>query len=105
MKHGLKFAFANLIANVFVFIGKVGIVVTNCYCLYFLMQYRHDIDEVNSIWGPILVVAVVSYLAASLFLSLFDQAIMALLTCLCFDLDANGGEPIYGPATFHDNYI
>jgi len=105
MKHGLKFAFANLIAKVFIFIGKIGITVANCFTLYGLMYYRKDLKEVGSIWGPILVIAVITYLAASLFLSLFEEAIMALLTCLCFDIDANGGEPIYGPATFHDNYV
>ena len=105
LKHGLKFVFANMIANIFIFIGKIGIVVGNCFCLYLLMKYRHDLDEVHTLWGPMLVVGIFSYMAASLFLSLFDQAIMALLTCLCFDLDANNGEPIYGPATFHDDYI
>lgn len=105
LKHGLKFAFANMIAKVFIFVGKIGIVAANCFTLYFLMGYREDLAEVSSIWGPIIVVAIVTFLAASLFLSLFEEAIMSLLTCLCFDLDANGGEPLYGPATFHDNYV
>ena len=105
LKHGLKFAFANLIAKVFIFLGKVGIVVANCFTTYSLMVARNDVNEVSSKWVPIGVVGIVTYLAASLFLSLFEEAIMALLTCLCFDMDANGGEPIYGPATFHDNYV
>lgn len=105
LKHGLKFAFANNIAKVFIFIGKIGIVVANCFTCYFLMKFRNDLGEVNCKWVPIGVVGVVTYMAASLFLSLFEEAIMSLLTCLCFDLDANGGEPIYGPATFHDNYV
>lgn len=105
LKHGLKFAFANIIAKVFIFIGKVGVVFANLVTLYFLMKQRGDLEEVNSIAGPFLVVGIVTFLAASLFLSLFEEAVMALLTCLCVDLDANGGEPVFGPATFHDNYV
>lgn len=105
MKHGLAFAFANTIAKVFMFIGKVGITVTNCFTLYAIMKYvRGDTEEVSSIWGPVIVVGIVSYIAASLFLSLFEEAVMALLTCVCVDMDMNNGEPVYGPATFHDSY-
>jgi len=105
LKHGLKFMFANAIAKVFIAIGKVGIVVGNLFTLYLLMKFRKDLDEVNSILGPMIVVGVITFLAASLFLSLFDTAVQALLTCLCVDLDANNGEPVYGPATFHDGYV
>ena len=38
LKHGLEFAFANLIAKVFIFIGKVGIVCGNCFTLVFIMN-------------------------------------------------------------------
>jgi hypothetical protein len=33
LKHGLKFTFANMIAKVFIFVGKIGIVVGNCFTL------------------------------------------------------------------------
>lgn len=110
LKHGLKFVFANLIAKVFIFIGKVGIVVANCFTLVFVVKNLkgkavNDTEEVNSIWGPVVVVAIVTYIAASLFLSLFEEAVMALLTCLCVDMDMNGGEAKFGPATFHDDYL
>lgn len=62
-------------------------------------------STVKSIWGPIVVVGVVTYLTASLLLGLFDQAVMALNTCLCVDVDTrDDGQPYYGPETFHDNY-
>lgn len=105
LKHGMKFAFANSIAKLFIFIGKIGIVVANCFSLYFLMMYRMDLEEVSNKWGPIIVVGIVTYFAASLFLTLFEETIMALLTCLCVDLDANNGEPMFGPATFHENEL
>lgn len=106
LKHGMKFAFANVIAKLFIFIGKVGIVCGNCFTLVFIMDYiTKDSEEVKSIWGPVILVAFVTYLAASLFLSLFEEAVMALLTALCCDLDMNDGEPKFGPATFHDDRL
>lgn len=104
LKHGLKFTFANMIAKVFIFVGKIGIVVGNCFTLYFIMNTITK-DNVSSPWGPIILVGFVTYLAASLFLSLFEEAVMALLTCLCVDIDVHKGEPIYGPATFHDDHL
>lgn len=75
LKHGLKFMFANAIAKVFIFIGKIGIVVSNLFTLYFLMKFRKDLEEVQSVIGPFVVVGIVTFLCASLFLSLFDEAV------------------------------
>lgn len=104
LKHGLKFAFANMIAKVLIFIGKVGIVAANCTTLVMLVKRDPNTESV-SLMGPLIVVAIVTFITASMFLALFEEAVMALLTCVCFDMDMNGGEPKFGPATFHDNYI
>ena len=105
LKHGLKFAFARLIANIFIFNGKIAIVVANCLVLYGLIKARSDLDDVTNIQGPMLIVSLITFMVASLFLSLFEEAVTAMLTCLCIDVDAHGGEPIYGPVTFHDEYM
>mmetsp|Transcript_16434 Transcript_16434/g.27864 ORF Transcript_16434/g.27864 Transcript_16434/m.27864 type:complete len:87 (+) Transcript_16434:1689-1949(+) len=62
-----------------------------------------DTDEVTSIAGPVIVVALVSYVTASIFLGLFDTAVLALMTCLAIDMDMNDGHPQFGPPTFHDS--
>lgn len=93
LKHGLKFVFAKTIAKVFIFVGKLGITVGNCFSLYFIMKARKDTEEVSDLKGPIILVGVVTFIAASLLLSLFDVAVQALLVALCVDLDANNGEP------------
>ena len=100
LKHGVKFFFAISIAKLFILLGKLGIVVANLVTLYFLMKFRGDLKEVGSVYGPMIVVGVVSFLASSMFLSLFDESVRALLTCICVDIDANGGDPKFGPATF-----
>lgn len=103
IKHGAKFTFANFLANMFIFIGKAAIVVLNCFTVFVIMQHvTNDLEELTSPAVPIAFVACVTYMAANVFLGLFDDAVLALLTCLCIDTDLNG-SPKYGPPTFYDD--
>jgi len=102
LKHILQYAWANALAKMFVFVGKVGLCVLNCCSLWMIMKYlTKDTEEISSPAGPILVVGLFTYVCASVFLGLFDEAVMALMTCLAIDTDLNG-EPKYGPPTFHE---
>lgn len=101
MSYGLEFAWANTLAIIFIFLGKLFIVVINCFTLLSFMKARHDTEEVTSVGGPLLVCAIASYFTANLFLGVLDEAVMALLTCYCIDKGING-EAKFGPPTFHD---
>jgi len=57
---------------------------------------------VSSVFVPLVVVGVISFMTASIFLGLFDTSVMALLTSLAIDMDNNSGQPAYGPPTFHE---
>jgi len=51
-----------------------------------IMKYvTKDLDEITSVTGPLFIVAVVTYVSANIFLGLFDEAVIALLNCLCID--------------------
>lgn len=102
MKHAMKFAWANFLAKMFTFLGKVGIVVLNCFSCYMIMKHvTKDLDEISSPVAPLTIVAIVTYVSASIFLGIFDEAAIALLTCYAVDMDLNGTLK-YGPPTFHD---
>lgn len=101
VKHCLKFTFANLIAKVFILLGKVAITVGNCFSFMFVMKHVTH-TTVTSIWGPIIIVGFVSFFTASLFLGIFETAVMALMTCLAVDSDLHDEQPAFGPKTFHD---
>jgi len=91
LKHILQYAWANALAKMFVFVGKVGLCVLNCCSLWMIMTYlTQDMEEISSPAGPILVVGLFTYVCASVFLGLFDEAVMALMTCLAIDTDLNG---------------
>jgi hypothetical protein len=105
LKHGLEFTWAKILAELFILLGKISLVIGNCAFLYFIMAVcTHDLSgpgAVTSIWGPIVLVGFITFIAATVFLGLFNNAVLALMTCLALDMDMNG-EPKYGPPTFHD---
>jgi hypothetical protein len=105
MTHGLAFAWAKFLAEAFIFVGKIAVVLINCGSCYFIMKYvTNDFtgdEAVSSAGAPLVVVGIVTFIATVVFLGLFDETVLALLTCLSIDTDLNG-EPKYGPPTFHD---
>merc|ERR1711998_106279 len=103
MTFGLEFAWANTLAGLFILMGKIFIVILNCFTLFFLMKQRGDLEEIKSLAGPLLIVSISSYATANLFLGMMDEAVIALLTCLCIDRGINDGDAKRGPPTFHDS--
>jgi len=103
LKHMVKFMVANSIAKVFMLLGKLGIVLGNTFLGFMIMKYgTKEIEHVSSPTNGLIIIAVVSYLTASIFLMLFDNTVMAMTTCLGVDLDLHNGEPNFGPPTFHE---
>ena len=104
LKHTMQFAWANFLANMFIFLGKVGVTALNCYSCFCIMKFiTKDLDEIDSIAGPLAIVGMFTYITASIFLGMFDETVMAMLTMLAIDMDLHDGEPKYGPPTFHDH--
>lgn len=73
---------------------------------YYVMKYNGNFEatgenHVEQKIVPIVFVGVVTFLTASIFLNMFDTAVLSLLTCLAIDIDHNG-TPKYGPPTFHE---
>jgi hypothetical protein len=104
MKHGLEFAWAVTLANGLIWLGKFAIVALNCFTGWVVMKYVMkdlEVEGANPV-APMIVIALISYLTADLFLSMFDESVQALMTCLLIDIDMHGGTPSFGPQTFHD---
>ena len=102
IKHLLKFSWANFIADVFIFIGKIALTCANVFSLIGILKLTTGDDNSKSIFGPCFIVAVCTYITATIVLGLFDTAVMALMTSLAIDMDLHGNRLVYGPPTFHD---
>lgn len=103
IKHTMEFGFAGTIARVFILLGKMCIVVVNCFTCLLIMHLDPTSASVHSIWGPILVVALWTFFAASIFLGTFSVTVLALMTCYGVDKDLNPDGVKWGPKTFHDS--
>jgi len=103
IKYLAAVSFSAWIAKVFIFVGKVAIIVGNCFSLHFIMTHiTKDMDEISSLAGPMSVVALSTYIMASIFLGMFDESVNSMLTCVGIDTNAHGGVPKYGPETFNN---
>lgn len=103
VKHLAKFAFANFIATIFIFLGKVAITAANCYTLYLLIKADPNTTNETSVLSPMILIAVLTFCTANIFLGFFDKAVLALMTSLAVDMDMNDGTPVFGPPTFHES--
>lgn len=93
-KHGGKFIFANYLAFVFILLGKIGITVFNVFITWLYMKHVAKITtEISSPYGPLIVIGITSYMIVGVFLGLFDESVLAMLTSMCADMDINGGYP------------
>lgn len=103
-KHGIKFGFANYLAWCFIMVGKVGITILNVVLAWLFMSHvTGSAQEVSNPFVPLIFVGVVSYLIVAVFLGLFDESVLAMMTSVCADLDLNGdGKADWGPATLHE---
>lgn len=77
LKHLLKFTFANTIATIFAFIGKLAITVGNCYSLFLIMTFvtHNEKEVVSSYFGPMVAIAVTSYITATIFLGILNTVV------------------------------
>ena len=116
LRHMLKFSFAQLIAKIFILLGKVSITAGNMVSCYYIMKLVfNDLDSpdrpvtedppVTQAMGSLIIVGIFSFMVASIFLGLLDTAVLSLLTCVAIDMDNNGGYPLNGPPTFHDGKL
>lgn len=102
VKHGAKFAFGNYLAQGFITFGKIGLTSFNVFLTWLFMKHiTGTISQVTNIWVPMAVVALTSYMICSVFLGLFDESVLAMMSSFAADLDLNGG-PKWGPASLHD---
>lgn len=92
LKHLGKFATAIFLSNMFIFLGKLVITMMNMYSCYMIMKFvTKDLEEIGSLIGPLFVVGLFSFMAASIFMGIFELAVTTNLTCLAIDMDIHGG--------------
>ena len=106
LKYNARWTFAQTIASLFILLGKLTIAAINCTTYYLLIKYVYKTDGVvHNIWGPIIILAISTFITTHMFLGLFDEATLATLMSFAVDMDLNAerneGKPKFGPPSFH----
>lgn len=101
MKHALEFFWANFLAKIFIGLGKFLLVALNCYIFFLFLNITGEMRALTGTYlVPMLLVGFFTYMSTSIFLGIFDEVVLSLLTCMCIDIELNL-KPKYGPPEFH----
>jgi hypothetical protein len=88
LKHTATFAFTRGIGGIFNLLGKLMISVINAGIAYGLIYYFKQLHiKINSPIGPLLIVFLMTYAIAFLFMSLYTTTATCILHCLYADVD------------------
>lgn len=98
-KWAATFGSAKFFAESLIFLGKAAITVLNVFTCYFLLGAIMG-EGVNRD-APCIVVGILTYFTCQIWLTVFDQAILGIMTSLAVDSDVNNGKPCRGPMTFN----
>lgn len=108
-KWAASFSAAKFFATSLIFLGKAAITVLNVFTCYFLIGAM--MEEGASRDGPAVVVGMMTWFSCEIWLSIFDKAILGVMTSLAVDTDVMSKEkdengeprgPCRGPATFNN---
>jgi len=73
------FAIAGGMADIFVFLGKMFIGAGTSILMYFGMKAHFKENEVENPFGPLVVIALISYLTGSMFMGVWGMAVDTIL--------------------------
>ena len=103
IKHMSEFWWTATFAKFFMFLAKVSVIVGNMAVFYFLLTPLMVGKKTSKeLYGPLIVVGLISYIMVSIFVGMYDVSSEAMLTCYAIDVDANNGTNKFGPETFWD---
>jgi hypothetical protein len=101
-KHQKQFSFTNKIAKVFIFLGKIAICFLNVWLTRITMRAAGVYDDLAAPVVMSLFVGILSFTNASMFLCVFDAAVIGMMSMAAIDMDINEGVAMWGPPTFHE---
>ncbi|CAI2387634.1 unnamed protein product [Moneuplotes crassus] len=88
LRNAARFTFVEWIAFMFNILGKILIVTLTCLISYIILELWTGINkDLSSYLGPILMIAVISYLIAMVFFSVFSIAGNTILQCFILDYE------------------
>jgi len=106
----LRVGAVNFISTFVLLLGKILVTVLSAVICYVIIDVYNDYmpeDKVTDAWPkidypivPSLVVGVLSFLIATIFMDVYETTIDTILLCYCYDCEVNAGRPMYAPGGY-----
>lgn len=88
LRNPVLFAITGGLSKLFAFFGMLFITAATTVSGYAIIQHTEGKD-LQSAWAPLLVILLIGYIIANLFMDIWSMAADTLLQCLCVDKELN----------------
>ena len=86
IKNALRFGVTSGVGCIFMFLGKAFVIISSCLiCYLMLTEWEEPAQLVQTPYGACIVVAIIAYLIASIFMSVFSFASDAIFQSFILD--------------------
>ena len=87
LKNSSSFFITNGIGALIHLLGKASIIIANVVIGYFMIRFFPEFSELSSPLAPLVIVAVMSYMLATVFMEVYGVTSLTILQCLYTDVD------------------
>lgn len=98
----LRVAAVNLVGDSILFLGKLVVALASGLIAHMMLDRASDDDKTSSPLIPVLLVVLMAYQIASLFMGVVELSIDTILLSYCLDSEENGGRPTNAPPLLQD---
>jgi hypothetical protein len=93
LRNAARFTFVEYLAFVFAILGKVLVITLVCLLSYIILDGWDGINKnLSSYFGPILIIAIMSYAVCQVFFAVFAIAGNTILHCFLLDLEISNAS-------------
>ena len=93
LRNAARFTFVEYLSFIFAVLGKLLIVSLNCFLCYIIVaNWPWIYDKLSSVFAPVLIVGIITYLIWMLFFSIFSVASNTILQCFILDLEISNAS-------------
>lgn len=92
VRNAARFSIITSIGAILIFVGKALIIVLSGWIAYLIMMNSDLKDKIYSPVFPVIVVCIIAYILASVFLSVYSFAANSILHCYLVDEEVGGNR-------------
>ncbi|KAJ3105785.1 hypothetical protein HDU96_008442 [Phlyctochytrium bullatum] len=93
IRNGLKLIAVDLVSDFVLMLSKLVVTVMNTMAFYGILWWKQKDLEIQMIYGPLIIIALVTYIVCSCLLSVYSMGIDTIFMSFLEDSERNNGSP------------